>query len=112
MPIYGCPKLAIHVKRAGYLPPWGWQLCRIIGGSFADVKYANNMSDELNLHHAGKFVLIYNSNFVASYDSFDNAAKDAVKKFGRGPYLIRQVGAPTEMPMPASVAYRPIYAHN
>ena len=77
-----------------------------------NIKTFNNMSDELNLHHAGKFVLIYNSNFVASYDSFDNAAKDAVKKFGRGPYLIRQVGAPTEMPMPASVAYRPIHAHN
>ena len=26
--------LVIHVKRAGYLPPWGWQLCRVMGGSF------------------------------------------------------------------------------
>ena len=71
-----------------------------------------DMSDELNKHHAGKFILIYESKFIASYDTFDNAAKEAVKRFGRGPYLIRQVGAPTEMPMPASVAHRPLYAHN
>ena len=31
--------VVIHVKHAGYLPPWGWQLCRVMGGSFA-VKYA------------------------------------------------------------------------
>ena len=38
------------------------------------------------------------------YDSFDDAATDAVKKYGRGPYLIRQVGEqPTALP--ASVAY-------
>ena len=70
------------------------------------------MSDELNQHHAGKFILIYNSEFIASYDNFDNAAKDAVEKFCKGPYLIRQVGAPTEMTMPASVAHRLHYAHN
>lgn len=77
-----------------------------------NIKTFNNMSDELNQHHAGKFVLIYDGEFIASYDNFDNAAREAVKRFGRGPYLIRQVGAPTEMPMPASVAYRPIHAHN
>ena len=26
--------MVIHVKRAGYLPPQRWQLCRVIGGSF------------------------------------------------------------------------------
>ncbi len=26
--------MVIHVRRAGYLPPWGWQLCRVMGGSF------------------------------------------------------------------------------
>jgi len=27
--------VVIHVKRASYLPRWGWQLCREMGGSFA-----------------------------------------------------------------------------
>ena len=26
--------MVIHVKRAGWLPPQGWQLCRVMGGSF------------------------------------------------------------------------------
>ena len=77
-----------------------------------NIKAFIDMSEELNQHHAGKFVLVYDGNFVASYDSFDNAARAAVERYGRGPYLIRQVGAPTEMPMPASVAYRPVHAHN
>ena len=77
-----------------------------------NIKAFNNMSEELNQHHAGKFVIIHEGNFVASYDSFNNAAKDAVKKFGKGPYLIRRVGAITEIPMPASVAFRPNYAHS
>lgn len=76
------------------------------------MKAFNNMSEELNQHHAGKFVIIYNGQFVASFDNINNAASEAVKRFGRGPYLIRKVGAPTEMAMPASVAYRPHYAHN
>ncbi len=71
-----------------------------------------NMSDELHVHHLGKFVLMYNSQFIASYDNFDNAARAAIERFGRGPYLIRQVGAPTEMTLPASIAYRPDYAHH
>lgn len=77
-----------------------------------NIEAFNNMSDELNQRYAGKFVIIYDGNFVASYDSFNNAAENAVKRFGKGPYLIRQVGAPTKMPMPASVAYRPVHAHN
>ena len=77
-----------------------------------NIRTFDNMSDELNQHHAGKFVLVYDGNFIASYDNFDNAAKEAVKRFGRGPYLIRQVGAPTGMPMPASVAYKPVNAHH
>ena len=50
-----------------------------------NIKTFNEMSGELNQYHAGKFVLIYNGNFVASFDSLDNAAKAAIEKFGEGP---------------------------
>ncbi|MCY4210788.1 MAG: hypothetical protein OXD47_04105 [Gammaproteobacteria bacterium] len=70
------------------------------------------ISDELHEHHLGKFVVIYNSQFIASYDNFDNAARAAIERFGRGPYLIRRVGAQTAMTLPASIAYRPDYAHH
>jgi hypothetical protein len=55
----------------------------------------------------GSWVLIHGGELVGTYDSFETAAAEAVAKFGRGPYLIRQVGAPP-VTLPASVMYRPV----
>jgi hypothetical protein len=41
----------------------------------------------------GKWVVFHDKKHVGTYDSFETAANDAVKRFGKGPYLIRQVGA-------------------
>jgi hypothetical protein len=49
---------------------------------------------ELERHYSGKFVVIHGENFVGGFDTFENAAAEAVVRFGRGPYLIRQIGAP------------------
>ena len=61
---------------------------------------------ELEAHHTGKWVLFHNRELISIYDSFEAAATDAVRRFGRGPYLIRQVGAPPVI-LPASLMYRP-----
>ena len=61
------------------------------------------MRETLEQHHLHKFVVFHDAQFVDSFDSFHNAACEAVRRFGRGPYLIRQVGAPRRMAMPASV---------
>jgi hypothetical protein len=66
------------------------------------------MSKELETHHMGKWVLIHDLKLTDIYDSLESAAEDAVRKFGRGPYLIRQIGAPPVV-LPASVMYRPDY---
>ena len=62
--------------------------------------------ESLEQHHMGKFVVIKDERLVGSFDSIDAAAAFAVTRFGRGPYLIRQVGVPTAH-LPASVLYRP-----
>lgn len=67
------------------------------------------MQQELEEKHMGKWVLVHEGKLISIYDSFDKAATDAVAKFGRGPYLIRQVGAPA-VSLPASVMFRPAYA--
>jgi hypothetical protein len=54
--------------------------------------------------HPGKWVLIRDSEFVGTFDTFDVAAKEAVRRFGRGPFLIREIGAP-DVTLPASVVY-------
>jgi hypothetical protein len=66
------------------------------------------MRADLEASHLGKFALVHDRALVGAYDSFDAAARDAVHRFGRGPYLIRQIGAPP-VTLPASVMYHPIH---
>ena len=63
--------------------------------------------NRLEAEHLGKWVLFYDHQFIGAYDDFQEVANQAVTRFGRGPYLIRQVGAPP-MSLPASVQYRPV----
>ena len=69
----------------------------------------DRMREDLEARLMGKWVLIHDGQLVAQHDSFEAAAADAVGRFGRGPYLIRQVGAPP-VTLPASVMYHPEYA--
>ncbi len=66
------------------------------------------MQADLEKHHLGKFVLIKHSKLIDVFESFEQAAQAAVKQFGRGPYLLRQIGAPP-ITLPASVMYHPDY---
>jgi hypothetical protein len=63
---------------------------------------------QLEASDLGKWVLFKGTDLIAIYDTFEVAAEDAVARFGRGPYLIRQVGAPPIV-MPVSVAYNPTH---
>ena len=71
-----------------------------------------NMRDTLEREHQSKWVVIYGEELVGAYNDFQDAAADATRRYGRGPYLIRQVGA-SPATLPASVLYRPVnYADN
>lgn len=59
---------------------------------------------DLENQHMGDWIIVFDEKLIGVFSSFDDAAKEAVQKFGRGPYLIRQVGAPP-ITMPASVVY-------
>jgi hypothetical protein len=74
-----------------------------------EIDACNRMRDDLETRLMGKWVLIHDGELVATHESFDAAAEEAVKKFGKGPYLIRKVGAPP-VSLPASVMYRPHHA--
>ena len=63
------------------------------------------MKNSLALDHTGKWVVFHDDKHIGTYDSFDAAARDAVEKFGRGPYLIRQVGVES-VTLPASIMFR------
>jgi hypothetical protein len=61
--------------------------------------------NDLEAHHMGKWVLLHDGKLIEVYDSFEKAAEDAVRRFGSGPYLIRQIGAPPVV-LPASLMYQ------
>ena len=63
----------------------------------------------LEAEHRMQWVVFRGTAHVGTYPSFQEAAEDAIQKFGRGPYLIRQVGAPP-IRLPSSAQYRPIRA--
>ena len=50
------------------------------------------MRAHLEQEYFGKWVVFHDREFVGSYDEFEDAAEVAITRFGRGPYLIRQVG--------------------
>lgn len=61
-----------------------------------------SMQAELENKHMGEWVLIFDEKLIGTFPSLDAAAEVAVGRFGRGPYLIRQVGAPPIV-LPVSV---------
>jgi len=62
------------------------------------------MRADLENRHMGEWAVVFNTDLVGIFSSFEDAAQAAVQKFGRGPYLIRQIGSPPVV-MPASVIY-------
>lgn len=55
--------------------------------------------EELEAAHTGKYVLIKGDEVIGIFDTLDDALRVAVKRFGRGPYLIEEIG----LPMPETV---------
>ena len=64
---------------------------------------------EFEKEHRWEWVVIHDEEIVGFYDDFQDAAQDAVERFQRGPYLIRQIGVPKRA-LPVSVLHHPVYA--
>ena len=65
---------------------------------------------EMERDYGGRWVVFHDEALAGDYPSFEQAADDAVRRFGRGPYLIRRVGADDPVPLPASLLYQPVDA--
>jgi hypothetical protein len=61
------------------------------------------MRDDLEANHLNEWVVIYKGELIGTYLDFQEAAADAVQRFGRGPYLIRQVGVERIVHAPFSI---------
>lgn len=61
--------------------------------------------------HRGEWVVFHDGNLIGFYPQFEDAASDAVDRFGGGPYLIRQVGVGT-IQLSAAMVFKPAHAHD
>ena len=71
----------------------------------ADIAANEAVHQQLEAEHTGKWVVFHDGRMAGVFDSFDAAAAHAVKRFARGPYLIRQIAAPP-LTLPASMQSR------
>ena len=58
-----------------------------------DIAACDAMRAHLESELQGQWLLFRNRRLEGTFASFDEAQREAVYRFGRGPYLIRQVGA-------------------
>lgn len=68
------------------------------------------MRADLEKHHLGKFVIIKDGKLAGTFDTFNAAAQEAIRQFPDEKFLIRQVGVPGPIRLPASVVWRPLHA--
>ncbi|MYK26399.1 MAG: hypothetical protein F4052_05540 [Dehalococcoidia bacterium] len=64
--------------------------------------------EEMEREYLGRWVVFHDEDLAGTYDSFEEAAEDAIERFGTGPYLIREVGASRIVRFPASVLSHPV----
>lgn len=60
----------------------------------AEIIAYESMREKLETESLGKWVVLHDGNLEGIYASFEAAAEEAVQRFGRGPYMIRQIGIP------------------
>ena len=59
-----------------------------------NIKAYEAMREELECDHTGEWVVFHDRKLAGIYPDLEAAADEAVARFGRGPYLIRQIGVP------------------
>ncbi|MBI1407483.1 MAG: hypothetical protein GC145_15335 [Caulobacter sp.] len=75
-----------------------------------DIAAFDEMQTELARDHDKAWVLFHKGRFQGAYAAFDDAAAMAIERFGTGPYLIRQVGAPRSVQLPGGMIFTPSHA--
>jgi hypothetical protein len=58
-----------------------------------EIRAYESRQRELEQAHRGQFVVFHGEELIGVYGALEDAAEEACRRFGRGPYLIRQVGA-------------------
>ena len=65
----------------------------------------DSMREALEREHMGKWIVVHGGVVAGYFETHWDAAEAAVQRFGDGPYLIREIGAPDALQIPAAVQF-------
>ncbi|NVM23622.1 MAG: hypothetical protein HWN68_17805 [Desulfobacterales bacterium] len=68
-----------------------------------DIEFFKSRNKELSTEHGGKFVLIKNQRTIGIFSNFEDAHKEALKRFGNEDVVIAQIGVDVPLNYIASV---------
>ncbi len=74
-----------------------------------DIAAYDRVRTDLETNHNGKWAVFHSGQFVGAYSVFEDAASEAVERFGAGPYLIRQIGVEA-IQLSSTMVFRPAHA--
>jgi hypothetical protein len=71
----------------------------------ADIAAFQRMLPTLEAQQPRAWVVFRGGKYVDAYPDFESAAEAACELFDAGPYLIRQVGAPSQIQLPGGMIF-------
>ena len=74
-----------------------------------NIEAYNEVRDRLETSKWGRYVVFYDGELRGDFADFPEAIHFACQRWGRGPYLVREVGRPP-FTLPASIQYRRVHA--
>lgn len=77
-----------------------------------EIESFERMRPELERQHSQKWAVFHEGALVDVYDDFQTAAAESEERFETGPYLIRQIGAPTAIHLSGGMIFTPFHAHH
>ena len=57
-----------------------------------EIAYYDEHAEELLLTYPNRYVLIYGDELIGTFERHSEALGEGVRRFGRGPFLIRRTG--------------------
>lgn len=70
----------------------------------SEIEAFERIQDRLEAEHKGEWIVMRDREIISFYETFELAAAEALRLFGRGPYLIREIGG-EPLRLPVSVMY-------
>ena len=71
----------------------------------ADIASFEKIRGDLEARHRLAWVVFHEGELVAIYPDYEAAASDAIERFDTGPFLIRQIGAPSQVQLTGGMIF-------